>query len=96
MGDSADNFYIQFPTESTPGKRAVMLAAGFMLDYIYFEEKEDKNNNGGGVIMYDWLLIIILNVILKLVKKPKDFYIYNFYIIINYNIIKNNNNLKIL
>lgn len=88
MGDSADNFYIQFPTESTPGKRAVMLAAGFMLDYIYFEEKEDKNNGGGGggVIMYDWLLIIKLNVILKLVKIPKDFYIYNFYIIINYDI----------
>ncbi|MFO0007458.1 MAG: phospholipid scramblase-related protein [bacterium] len=39
MADSSDNFYIQFPSQSTPQQRVVLMASGLMLDYSFFEEQ---------------------------------------------------------
>ncbi len=37
-----DNFFIEFPATCTPDDKALLMAAGLLLDYTYFEERQGK------------------------------------------------------
>ena len=43
---SADSYQINFPREANPEDKMILIAAGLMIDYQFFEESaSDKNNN---------------------------------------------------
>lgn len=48
MFTDADNFCCTFPLDATPEAKAVLLAAVFMIDFMFFEEGGDADGNGLG------------------------------------------------
>ena len=48
----ADNFGVQFPTSATANQKAVLLAATFLIDFLYFENNQPRNNNQRRQAMY--------------------------------------------
>ena len=47
MISDADNFFLEFHNNSNGEDRALLLAAIFLLDFIYFE-RGDMGSNAGG------------------------------------------------
>ena len=44
----ADNFGCSFPTSATPADKAVLLAAVFLIDFMFFESAGNGSSSGGG------------------------------------------------
>ena len=42
---SADSYQITFPANALPNEKLLLIIAGLMIDYQYFEEKAGENNN---------------------------------------------------
>lgn len=45
MVTSADSYQITFPAQALPNEKLLLIIAGLMIDYQYFEEKAGDNNN---------------------------------------------------
>ncbi len=39
-----DNYLLEFPAESTPEERALLITSIFQLDYAYFEKKGGEDS----------------------------------------------------
>jgi len=52
MYTDADNFGVQFPPNATPNHKAVLLAATFLIDFLYFEDNQGNRNNRNQSIMF--------------------------------------------
>jgi hypothetical protein len=44
MYTDADNFGVEFPKDATPKHKALLLAATFLIDFLYFEDNGNNNN----------------------------------------------------
>jgi hypothetical protein len=42
---SADSYQVNFPLDATPEDKMILIVAGLMIDYQFFEEKAENNNN---------------------------------------------------
>jgi uncharacterized protein YxjI len=42
MYSDADNFGIQFPASATPNEKALLFAATFLIDFMYFEQNQSR------------------------------------------------------
>ena len=42
---TADNYQINFPPDASPEDKMILIAAGLMIDYQYFEEKAENSNS---------------------------------------------------
>ncbi len=45
---SADSYQINFPPEASPNDKMLLIIAGLMVDYQFFEESASQNNNNSG------------------------------------------------
>jgi hypothetical protein len=47
MMTDADNFGVHFPSDATPKQKALLFAATFLIDFLYFESDPSENRSNG-------------------------------------------------
>ena len=45
MATEADTFTVTFPTDGSPVKRASLISAVILMNYLFYDRRNDNNNN---------------------------------------------------